>query len=148
MPDLNPVRLLSSRSRDGLKTVPYARIGCRARPSGRARAATPILGAPSAAVLRCDLRRDRLRPDAITLLLETQGAPMSMAAAPSIQPDSAPASRAQMVTARQHRDAGAGRHGAIENEVGQRAARVARNHDVGGRISTSSSAPATDQASG
>ena len=58
---------------------------------------------------------------------------MSIAAAPSIQPGQrARITRSQMVTARQHRDAGTGRHGAIENKIGQRSARMARNHDVGG----------------
>ena len=56
---------------------------------------------------------------------------MSMASARSIQPVSAGGASREVVAARHHRDAGAGRRGGIEHTVGERAAGVARDHDVG-----------------
>ena len=55
----------------------------------------------------------------------------SIATAPSIQPESSPASqRRKIVTAWQHGDTRASGDGELEHEVGQPAARVARHHDV------------------
>ena len=49
----------------------------------------------------------------------------------------------QIVAARQHGDACTGGHGAFENPIGQGAAGMARDDDVGRQQRTSSSAPAT-----
>ena len=55
-----------------------------------------------------------------------------MASGPSTRPVSAPGSRVEVVTTRQDGHTRAGRHGAPKHDVGQSAAGMARDHDVGG----------------
>ena len=88
------------------------------------------------AVLRRDLRRNRLRPYAIAARRAIRIARATSIASPaSTHPASAPVvARLEIVAARQHREPRArGRRGEVDHDVGQPSARVARDDDVLGR---------------
>lgn len=103
-----------------------SRGGSPSRPSGGG-------GAQQETILRSDRRGDRLCPDAIALPLETHGAEdidRHRRFHPARQLPGIAAR--EIVTARQNGYAGARRRRAFENAIRERAARVARDDDVGG----------------
>lgn len=82
-------------------------------------------------VLRRDRRRNRLRADPVASVLEANGA-HHVDGQRTVDPSSQRTSviDRQIVAARKYRDAGAGGCGAIEDEIGQRSARMRRDDEI------------------
>jgi hypothetical protein len=82
-------------------------------------------------VFRCDGGGNYLCPDAIALLLETQG-PHDVNGHGAVNPagEVARIADCEIVTARKDGDACARRNGAIENPIGQATAGMARDDEI------------------
>ena len=98
----------------------------------RLRANAVRWGAKQQTVLRGDISRYGLRPDAIALLPQAHG-PHDVDGHRTVDPprQSPGIAGREVVTARQHRDPRPRGHGPMQHPVGEAPTRVTRHHDVG-----------------